>query len=84
MTLPTWLDRAVRFPLTRIVLGTAAVFGALLITRAGIDWLYEVLDLGPVRLFSIQAVAAAILAVSLAYVWYVRLVEPRTVDELSR
>ena len=33
MTLPTWLDRVVRFPLTRIVLGTAAVFGALLITR---------------------------------------------------
>ena len=84
MTLPTRLDRVVRFPLTRIVFGTAAVFGALLITRALIDWLYGVLDLGPVRLFSIQAVVAAILAVSLAYVWYVRLVERRAVHELSR
>ena len=84
MTLPAWLDRVVRFPLTRIVLGTSAVVGALLFTRAVIEGLYKVLDLGPVRFFSIQAVVAAILAISLAYAWYVRLVERRTVDELSR
>ncbi len=58
-----WLDRVVRFPLTKIVLGTAAVFGALLATRALIEWLYELLDLVRVRFFSIPAVAAAILAV---------------------
>ena len=68
-----WLDRVVRFPLTKIVLGTAAVFGALLATRALIEWLYELLDLVPVRFFSIPAVAAAILAVSVANARYVRL-----------
>ncbi len=84
MRLPPWLDLVIRFPLTRIILGTAAVFGALLITRALIEGLYERFDLGPVRFFSIQAVAAAVLGVSLAYVWYVRFVERRPVDELSR
>ena len=84
MRLTPWLDRVIRFPLTRIILGAAAVFGALLITRALIEGLYEGLDLGPVRFFSIQAVAAAVLGVSLAYIWYVRLVERRPVDELSR
>ena len=49
-----------------------------------IEGLYEGLDLGPVRFFSIQSVAGAVLGVSLAYIWYVRLVERRPVDELSR
>ena len=44
MTFRAWLDRVVRFPLTRIVLGTAAVFGALLITRGLIEHLYSILD----------------------------------------
>ena len=84
MSFATRLVPVVRFALTRIVLGAAAVFGALLLTRALIEGVYESLDLGPVRFFSIQAVVAVVFAVSLAYVWYVRLVERREVTEMSR
>ena len=84
MSFATRLAPVIRFPLTRIILGTAAVFGALLVTRALIERVYEGLDLGPVRFFSIPAVLAVLLGVSLAYVGYVRLVERRAVTELSR
>lgn len=84
MSLTTRLAPVVRFPLTRILLGAAAVIGALLLTRALIEGAYEVLGLGPGGFFSIPAVMAVVVAVSLAYAGYVRLVERRAVTELSR
>ncbi|EMA41986.1 hypothetical protein [Halococcus hamelinensis] len=80
-------QRIVQFPLTRIVLGMGVVVFAALIGGYGALTLFEeVFGLAPqdsvLAGFTVQF--TAVLAMVVAYAGYVRFVEARPVDELSR
>lgn len=78
-----WLGRVARFPLTRIVLGFAAIIGAIAVAQELVDRLHELLGFGPLRLGSIQHTLPLVLAAHFTYVGYTRVMERRSVAELA-
>ena len=78
-----WSGRVVRFPLTRIVLGSAVIIATVVVTQELVGRLHEVVGLGPLRAGSIQHALPLVLAVYFTYVAYARVVERRSVAELS-
>ena len=64
-------------------LGFAVIIGAIVVTQGLVGRLHEVLGLGPLRVGSIQHALPLVLAVHFTYAGYVRVMERRSVAELS-
>ncbi len=77
-------DRILQFGLTRIVLATLAILAATVLVQLVVGGVMGGLGAGPLRTDSFQYVIPLVIAVHFAYVGYVRLVERRRADELSR
>ena len=75
--------RILRFGLTRIVLATVAVLGATVLVQLVVGGVQGGLGFGPLRTDSLQYVIPLVIAVHIAYVGYVRLVERRRAVELA-
>jgi uncharacterized protein len=74
-------QRLLRSPLIRVVLATVVVVGAVLLAQS-VAHLFK--DVVPGPLYYLLFVVVSVLVACLAYVAYVRVVERRTVSELSR
>ncbi|WP_456426415.1 CPBP family intramembrane glutamic endopeptidase [Rhodocaloribacter sp.] len=75
--------RIIRFPLTRILIAVLMVGAAANVVRIFLRWLYDMFELGNLNQATLIYAVPVILAVHVAYVLYVHLIERRPASELA-